>query len=743
MTETPPSPDDLPTAPAGATAPALFDRIGNYRILRVVGQGGMGVVYEAEQEQPVRRRVALKLVSWGMDTARVIARFESERQALALMDHPNIARVFDAGATEQGRPYFVMEYIEGVPITVYADDHRLDLRARLELFVQVCHGVQHAHHKGVIHRDLKPGNVLVRIQDGGPVPTIIDFGVAKATGERSKDGALHTELGQVVGTPEYMSPEQVEGGLDVDTRTDVYSLGVLLYELLTGTRPFQSSGPERASVDEIRQWIRDEEPARPSTRARLHSDSGALVRGLRGELDWITMKALEKDRARRYESPGELAADIGRHLRAEPVLAGPPTATYRLGKFVRRHRVGVAGAGVLVLALVLGIVGTTHGLIRARRAEASARQDSATAQQISQFLVGLFTVSSPDESRGKTITALELLDQGAARIEKELSAQPAVRAKLMGTIGEVFRSLALYDRARPLLEHALGTSRELLGPDHPDTLQIASSLGILHMEQGRFAEAEPLLLGAVHSRQQALGEDHFETQKAKNNLALLYRNQGRSAEAERLYREVLETQRRLLGPEDPATLRLAANLALVYLDQQKFADAEPLFIATLEKQERVLGESHPDTLASMNNLAILRWYQKRFDEAGELYRRAMEIQLRVLGEAHPDTLASLNNLAILYQANGRYDEAEALHLKAFEGRNRVLGPHHPETLRSLYNLACLAAVRGQPQRALAFLRQAVDAGWAERLLFEDADLASVRGGPQFEALAAEVRRRLE
>jgi serine/threonine protein kinase len=342
-------------------------QIGPYRILSEIGHGGMGVVYEAEQERPVHRRVALKLIKWGMDTKAVIARFESERQALALMNHPNIASVFDAGATEQGRPYFAMEFVRGEPITEYCDKNRLTIQERLNLFIQVCEGVQHAHQKGIIHRDIKPSNILITIQDDKPVPKIIDFGVAKATSQKLTERTVYTELGQLIGTPEYMSPEQAEmTGIDIDTRTDVYSLGVVLYELLVGAQPFDSKTLRQANFDDMRRTIREEEPPKPSTRlTRLPEPSTTaaknrrvelrtLARAVSGDLDWITMKALEKDRTRRYGSPFELAADIGRYWRNEPVLAGPPSASYRVQKFVRRHRVPLLWWSSLFCSELLG-----------------------------------------------------------------------------------------------------------------------------------------------------------------------------------------------------------------------------------------------------------------------------------------------------------------------------------------------------------------------------------------------------
>ena len=352
------------TAARARHPPAILDdleSIANFKVLQRIGEGGMGEVYEAEQTDPIRRRVALKVIKWGMDTKEVLARFESERQALALMNHPNIAKVYDAGMTESGRPYFSMEYVKGVPLTDYCDTHRLSTEERLRIFIQVCMGVQHAHQRGVIHRDIKPSNMLVTIQDDEAVPKIIDFGIAKATSQRLTERTVFTELGQWIGTPEYMSPEQAEmTGLDIDTRTDVYSLGVVLYELLVGAQPFDSTTLRSAGFDEMRRRIREEEPPRPSTRLthgdrdsdvaaeRRRTSATNLARELKGDLDWIVMKALEKDRTRRYATPMDLAADVQRHMDNEPVEASPPSAVYRLGKFVRRNRVAVATVSLVV-----------------------------------------------------------------------------------------------------------------------------------------------------------------------------------------------------------------------------------------------------------------------------------------------------------------------------------------------------------------------------------------------------------
>ena len=486
------------------TGPSSAGSFGRYRLLQRVGEGGMGEVWLAEQTEPVRRQVALKVIKAGMDSAQVVARFEAERQALALMDHPAIATVFDGGTTPQGRPYFAMEYVKGEPITTYCDRHLLSTRERLGLFTQVCEGVQHAHQKGIIHRDLKPSNVLVTIQDDRPVPKIIDFGVAKATAQHLTERSLFTELGVLIGTPEYMSPEQAEmGSLDIDTRTDIYALGVLLYELLTAALPFDRKDLRQAGIAEIQRIIREKEPPRPSTRItqpgpasteaakNRHTEPRRLVSELRGDLDWITMRALEKDRTRRYQTANALAADVHRHMNNEPVSAGPPSAAYRAGKFVRRHRFGVTTAVALVLLLAASALALGVQAQRIARERDRANHEAEAARQVSDFLVELFRVSDPGQARGNTVTAREILDRGASKIDQDLRTQPLVQARLMSTMGRVYESLGLYDQALPLLESALATRRRLHGEEHLEVAESLIGLGGLRWHKGEYEAARP------------------------------------------------------------------------------------------------------------------------------------------------------------------------------------------------------------------------------------------------------------
>ena len=591
-----------------STEPASGIIIGPYHLLQLIGEGGMGEVWLAEQRQPVRRRVAVKLIKIGMDTREVVARFESERQALALMDHPAIAKVFDAGSTPEGRPYFVMEYVVGLPITEYCDRHKLSTRQRLELFIQVCEGVQHAHQKAIIHRDLKPSNILVTEVDGKPMPRIIDFGVAKAT-SRLSAGTMYTQLGAIVGTLGYISPEQADSaGQDVDTRTDVYSLGVVLYELLVGALPLDFY---KLAYDEVLRRLREQDVPRPSTKVRtLGGDSAvmaqnrgadipALSRQLRGDADAIALKALEKDRKRRYATPLELAADIGHYLRNEPVTAHAPSVGYRARKFFRRYRVGLITAAAFVLVLIAATAVSIRQSIRANR-------EAAIAQAVNDFLQNDLLGQASTSNQSKPDPNLKVrtaLDRAAQRIEGKFTQQPGVEASIRNTIAEAYMDLGVYPEAQTQFERALDIDRRVLGEKDPKTLRTMSRLGTLDKLQGKYAQAEQLLSQTLGIQRHVLGPDHADTLYTANNLANTYQNEGKYAQAEALHSQTLEIRRRVLGPEDPATLNSMNNLAIDYFSEGKYAQAEALLTQALEIRRRVAGPDHPDTLKPMVNLA--------------------------------------------------------------------------------------------------------------------------------------------
>jgi eukaryotic-like serine/threonine-protein kinase len=701
-------------SPAGGEEPA---RIGPYRVLKVLGKGGMGSVYLVEQTEPIKRRAALKLIRSPFADREMLLRFQAERQALARMNHPHIAQVFEAGSTPEGYPYLVMEYVPGLPITAYCDRHRLHLRQRLELLIAVCGGVQHAHQKGIIHRDLKPSNILVMEEHGTPIPKIIDFGIAKALDHQSlTDGTLYTGE-RLLGTPAYMSPEVVEvqeGGLDIDTRADVYSLGVLLYELLVGVQPFGGKN----FVQVIRS-ITEEEPQKPSTklltldettRTELAShralEAGAVTRPLRGDLDWITMKAIARDRTERYDSAAELAADLGRHLRNEPVLAGPPSAAYRVGKFVRRHRAGVAAAALVLLALLAGIAGTTLEARRANREAERANREAEVARQVSDFLVQLFEVSDPDRARGNTVTARELLDHGAARVANELGDQPRVQARLMDTIGTVYGQLGLYEEALPLVEEGLEIRRRALGEDHEDLADSLFHLAGLHTARGDYDQAEGLLQQSLALRAAALGPDHPEVAAVLNRLFEVYRLRGEPERALPLYERALAIQEKTFGPDHPEVAVSVNGLGELYYDQGDFERAEPFFQRALEIREKALGSDHRDVAESLNNLADLYRSTGELDRVEPLQQRALEIWEKVLGPEHPDVAASLNNLAAHYRSLGDYARAEPLFQRAREILEQALGPDHPHLSFILNNLGQVRRATGDYDEAEAMFARA-------------------------------------
>lgn len=741
--------------------------IGKYKLLQNIGEGGFGTVWMAEQKEPVRRMVALKVIKLGMDTKQIVARFEAERQALALLEHPNIAKVFDAGSTETGRPYFVMELVRGVPILEYCDTKRLDTTSRLNLFALVCNAIQHAHQKGIIHRDIKPGNILVTLHDGVPVPKVIDFGIAKATNQELTQKTLFTELHQLVGTPAYMSPEQAEmSGLDIDTRSDIYSLGVLLYELLTGTTPFAHKELMERGFGEMMRIIREDTPHKPSTRLstlgnqamitaeQRHADVKKLGFILRGDLDWIVMKCLEKDRSRRYDTASGLAEDIVRHLSDEPVIAGPPGTRYKLRKFVKRHRGRVAAAGVIAAILVLGVVGTSYGMIsaiherdNARAAELETAKRASELEQVAEFQaeqlgeidphqMGIMLRQSlvegvPEDQRNEfeqrlaqinfTNIALGALEESIFQrtieaIDTQFSDQPIVLAQMLKSTGKTLYMLGLLELAEGPQTRALAIQRNSLGDDHPDTLGSIGNVGSLLKSRGRLDEAEGYYREALEGWRRVFGDDHPKTLNAVNNMGSFLYAQGKRDEAVSNYSEALEGRRRVLGNDHLDTLISITSMGAIRNAQGDREAAEVLNLEALEISRRTLGNDHPRTLNALNNMGSLKYGQGQLPEAEAYLREALEGSRRVLGDDHPRTLKSINNLGVLLDSQGKSAEAEPLYREALERRSRVLGERHSRTLMTTSDYGGVLNDLGRFEEAAELLRgvaEAAHAVWAD------------------------------
>ncbi len=780
-----------PETPQGVPAPTRTDghpqhvggptvsvgqRIGSYKIREVLGRGGMGVVYLAEQDKP-RRTVALKVIRPGVATPDLLRRFAHEAEILGRLTHPGIAQIYEAGTADVGggpQPYFAMELVKGVPLTQYAQGRELSSRARLELLAKVCDAVQHAHQKGVIHRDLKPGNVLVT-EEGQP--KILDFGVARATESDIQVTALQTDIGQLIGTIPYMSPEQAAGDpRELDMRSDVYALGVMAYELLAGRLPYDLRA--KMILEAVR-VIREDTPAPLSS----------VNRTFRGDVETIIGKALEKDRSRRYQSASDLAADLRRYLADEPIIARPPSAMYQLGKFAKRNKTLVGGVAATFIVLVAGLVGTSYGLrqaIAARDEQSRAREEAVRerqraegalareevqrevaeqreketeqvaefqASQLSGIDVELMGVrlrrTLLDEARAAmseaklepqaieaqtaelekllaganfTNLALKSLDENIFEralnaVNEQFADQPVVRARLLQTVATTLCGLGLLDRATAPQTEALDIRRRLLGNDHPGTLTSIVEMGVLFQSQGKLAEAEPYFREAMAGYRRVLGDDHPDTLTSINNTALSLRAQGKLAEAEPYYREALAGFRRVLGGDHPDTLNSIGNMGELLRDQGKYAEAEPYCREALDGCRRVLGDDDPATLGSINNMGGLLEMQGRLAEAEPYYLEAAKGCRRVLGDDHPQTLNSINNLGALLQAQGKFAEAEPHYRQALEGRRRVLGGDHPDTLTSMNNLGMLFHVQGKLAEAEPYYREAL-AGY-RRVLGDD------------------------
>lgn len=741
---------------AAAAIPGAGDTIGNYRLVSVIGRGGMGVVYEGLQEQPIRRRVAIKLLRDELSNPIDQARFEAERQALALLSHSHIARVFDGG-TAAGHPYFVMEHVEGAPLTAWCDAQKLGIRARVELFIQVCEAVQHAHQRGIIHRDLKPSNIIITTEDGRAIPKIIDFGIAKGVGVRLSSESIQTRAGTLLGTPEYMSPEQA-GQSEVDTRSDVYALGTMLYELLCGAIPLEFGEMSLlAALDHI---VRSEPPSpvarfqkiapvqQAAIAAARSTSADDLLRMIRGDLEWIVMKAIEKEPDARYGSAGELASDLRQYLGDRPVMAGPPSGAYRLKKAIRRHRGAAAAAAAIAAAIILGLVGTawmatvaSRERDAAQKARDEARREAAVAKKTAEFVEGM--LSAPDPmATAAAVRETKVIDV-LGRAEKELAGmndEPEVAAAFRHTLAKTYHGLGMYPQAQPLLERAAADRLRLLGAEHPATLAAQHDLAVVYLRQGQFEKSQPLIRRTYLARERVLGRNHPDTIASLDQYATDLLRAGELEKAEPLYRDALARSRGALGADARQTLAISNNLAHVLRNRGAAEEAETLQRDVLARRQRLLGGGHPDTINAANTLAMLLYDRGQTDEAFNLYRAAVETYRKLLGEDHSRTLSARNNLAVVLWKSKRYAEAEAQLREILASHARGVGLDGPMALVARNNLARLALEGGRAQEAAQMYRELMPVA-EKKMAAKDANLATFRMG--YALTLAAIGRRAE
>jgi serine/threonine protein kinase/tetratricopeptide (TPR) repeat protein len=759
-------PEERPSESPGAV-------IGPYKLLEEIGEGGMGAVYMAEQAQPVRRQVALKVIKPGMDTKQVIARFEAERQALAMMDHPNIARVLDAGATDSGRPYFVMELVRGIPITDYCDRERLSIPERLELFVLVCRAVQHAHQKGIIHRDLKPSNVLVTVIDGVAFPKVIDFGVAKATGQSLTERTIYTGFHSFVGTPLYMSPEQADlAGMDVDTRSDIYALGVLLYELLTGTTPFDQETFRKAAFDEVRRIVREQEPPRPSTRIGKDSSTASRFRpssliprpSSLQELDCVVMKALEKDRDRRYETANSFAADLMRYLTDQPVEACPPSGWYRFSKYARRHRAGLMTAAVVSLALIAGTAVSAWQAVRATNAEQrmadaltdarsqrrEANRKAAETAAVSGFLIrDLLAQASPTRSQGRELTVMEAMARAEATLDDRFADQPLIEAAIRQAVAEGYGEMGHYGKGERHARRALDLRLKHLGLDHRETLESMHFLADILHSVHKNNEAHDLCQRTLEARRRVLGPEHEDTIASRILLGHILRDLGQLEASRAMHESTYDLSRRVLGPDDAHTLEPMIGMGLVYRAQKQPSKAQTLYEAVLAVRRRA---ARPDPFALQWTLLNLDWVlqdQGKFAEAEAVAEEALEIGSTSLGLDHWHTGLALGDVIRCLAEQGKGEKLRALHKRwvdRLEGSDaqpgkrtapRLTGERLGTSMSGLVWFELLLAPKlADPEACLRDARPAAELNLSSSFGRDALALAYQHAGRHDEALAA-------
>ena len=644
--------DSSVTLESSMTIEGPGTKIGHYELLELIGEGGMGMVYLAQQKEPIRRKVVLKIVKPGMDSAQIIGRFEAERQVLAILDHPNIARVFDAGTTEMGRPYFAMEYVKGISITRYCDEKKLNIEQRLRLFEQVCEAIHHAHQKGIIHRDIKPSNILVCVHGDKAVPKIIDFGIAKAITQPLTNMTFVTFHGQILGTPEYMSPEQVDSATqDIDIRSDIYSLGVVLYELLAGFLPYEEESFGRHGFADMQRIIRELEPVSPSIRltklgerAKTIATSRStqvvpLARRLQRELEWIPLKAMRKDRCRRYRSASEMADDIRNYLSGRPLIAGPETAIYRTKKFVQKHAGSVATVALVTVVILIGsIVSTTMYFIAEQERIEAERQAGISQAVVDYFNKDLFGSINPDNGNGREITVMQVLNNAAENLDGKFKDTPLIEASIRYTLGSTYMNLGNYKVAETYLNRALELRVSELGEEHQDTLGSMEQLGWLYFNQRRIDDAIPEFEKVLEINQKVLGKKHLQTLNSMAHLGLMYCLQGRYDESILLLENALENQRLLPGEEHRDTLWTRHNLGLVYYYQGDYDKAKELLEATLKISPRVYGRESSEVLWTRLQLGWVFEKQGLYKKAKDIYEDVLDIWSRKMDMEYIDLL---------------------------------------------------------------------------------------------------------